>query len=191
MLFLKIVSHHKGSGINITHPVWSLRLYSGSYQGPLCSSCDCWLCSCFPSHVYPLESEEKGSCMKHTRMHGPRRRQRVSFSSTSRDSPSVKLFLNAWRCQKSWKEAIQQSQTYPPSSATPTLWNICGNSHCLHPSSLPLWKPPSLVPAFWMPACQQAVGLRAKLSLPKQCLCWRPSLTPSPKTLKRFWRPSR
>lgn len=32
MLFLKIVSHHKGSDTNIAHPVWSLRLYSGSYR---------------------------------------------------------------------------------------------------------------------------------------------------------------
>lgn len=41
VLFLKIVSHHKGSDSNITHPVWSLQLYLGSYQGPRCNSCDC------------------------------------------------------------------------------------------------------------------------------------------------------
>lgn len=161
------------------------------YQGLLCNSCDCCLCSCFPSHAHPLGSGERGSCMRHTRMHGPRRRRKGSSNSTSRGSPSAKLSLNAWRCQKFWKEAIQQSQTYPPSWMTPTPWNTCGNSHCLHPNSLPPWKPPSLVPVYWMPACQQAVGLQAKLSLPKQCLCWHPSLTPSPKTLKRSWRPSR
>lgn len=65
---------------------------------------------------YPnLESGERESFMKHIRTHGPKRRQRASYSSTSRGSPSVRLSLSAWRCQKSWKEAIQRSQTYPPS----------------------------------------------------------------------------
>lgn len=149
------------------------------------------LCIASLSHAHAAESGERGSCMRRIRTRGPRRRRRGSCSSTSRGSPSARLFWNAWRCQKSWKEAIQRSQTSPPSWTIPTPWNTCGSSHCLPPNSLPLWKPPSLVPAFWMPACQQAVGLQAKLLLPKQCLCWHPSLTPSPRALKRFWRPLR
>lgn len=163
VLFLTVVGYFKGSDTNIIH-------------SPCCPFSSIWVPTqvffavfvtvgfvLASPHAHPVESGERGSCMRRIRTHGPRRRLRGSFSSTSRGSPSVRLFLNAWRCQKFWKEAIQQSQTYPPSWTTPTPWNTCGNSHCLHLNSLPLWKPPSLVPAFWIPACQQAVGLQAKL----------------------------
>lgn len=43
MLFLKLVSHLKGSDTIITYPVWSLQLYLGTDHGPLCNSCDCSL----------------------------------------------------------------------------------------------------------------------------------------------------
>lgn len=193
VLFLKIVGYHEGPDTNITHspccPVSSTLVPTEIFFAIVVAVVDFGIASL--SHARALGSGGRGSCMRHIRTRGPRRRRRASFSSTSRGSPSARLFSSAWRCQKSWKEAIQRSQTYPPSQTTPTPWNTCGNSHCLHPNSLPLWKPPSLVPISWIPAYRQAVGLRAKLSLPKQCLCWHPSLTPSPKTLKRFWRPLR
>lgn len=82
---------------------------------------------------HPAGSGERGSCTRHIRMQGHRRRQRGSSSNTLRGSPSVRLSSNAWRCQKFWKEAIQQSQTYPPSPTTPAPWNTCVSSHCPPP----------------------------------------------------------
>lgn len=114
MLFLKIVHYHKGSDTSIIpflcHPFSSTLVPTKRYFAIFVTVVDFVIASLFHSH--PLGSGEKGSCMRHIRMHSPRRRQRESFNSTLRGSLSAKLFLNAWRCQKSWKEAIQQSQTY-------------------------------------------------------------------------------
>ena len=123
VLFLKIVGYHKGPDTNITYslccPISPALVPTEVFFAIIVTVVDFGIASL--SHACALESGERGSCMRRIRTRGPRRRRRASFNSTSRGSPSARLFLNVWRCQKSWKEAIQQSQTYPPSQMTPTL----------------------------------------------------------------------
>lgn len=182
--FSKIVSHHKGSDTNIVHPVWSLRLYSGSYQGPLCSSCDCLTCSA-SSHVYPLIAKRKELHEAYKKCTDP---------GGGRGYPSAVHR----EIHHQWSLLLNAGDAKNPERSHSTELNLSSSSvtnpmKYLRQQSLPPPKFTATVETTHRrpsvsDACQQAVGSLKETVLLKQCLCWRPSLTPSPK-LKRFQTP--